>query len=113
MIDQPLRKALQQPETSSKLVHWSIQLSKHDIRYASRKVLKAQILADFITKVADMVEEKATNNVVEYEVMLTSLELTDEKGELLKDIQAFKIQRNAANYSWYEGILYRRSLTYP
>ncbi|EEF43573.1 conserved hypothetical protein [Ricinus communis] len=63
MIDQPLRKALQQPETLSKLVHWSIQLSKHDIRYESRKVLKAQILADFITKVADMVEESRATNL--------------------------------------------------
>ncbi|XP_050214050.1 uncharacterized protein LOC126665324 [Mercurialis annua] len=49
--NQPLRKAIQRPETSGRLVHWSIQLSEHDIQYEPRHTLKAQALADFIAEI--------------------------------------------------------------
>ncbi|XP_050207293.1 uncharacterized protein LOC126656732 [Mercurialis annua] len=49
--NQPLQKAIQRPETSVRLVHWSIQLSEHDIRYKPRPTLKAQALADFVAEI--------------------------------------------------------------
>ncbi|XP_050238281.1 uncharacterized protein LOC126687768 [Mercurialis annua] len=57
--NQPLRKALQRPEMSGRLVSWSVQLGGHDIRYELRPALKAQVLADFIaeTTASDQPEE--------------------------------------------------------
>ncbi|XP_050207633.1 uncharacterized protein LOC126657052 [Mercurialis annua] len=51
--NQPLRKALQRPETSGRMVSWSIQLGEHDIRYEPRKTLKAQALADFVVEMTE------------------------------------------------------------
>ncbi|XP_050211797.1 uncharacterized protein LOC126661956 [Mercurialis annua] len=57
--DQPLRKALQRPEMSGRLVSWSVQLGGYDIRYEPRPALKAQVLVDFIaeTTTSDQPEE--------------------------------------------------------
>ncbi|XP_055961040.1 uncharacterized protein LOC126672772 [Mercurialis annua] len=57
--NQPLRKALQRPEMSGRLVRWSVQLGGYDIRYEPRPALKAQVLADFIaeTTASDQPEE--------------------------------------------------------
>ncbi|XP_050217725.1 uncharacterized protein LOC126668580 [Mercurialis annua] len=57
--NQPLRKALQRPEMSGRLVSWSVQLGGYDIRYEPRPALKAQVLADFIaeTTASDQPEE--------------------------------------------------------
>ncbi|XP_050233413.1 uncharacterized protein LOC126681900 [Mercurialis annua] len=57
--NQPLRKALQRPEMSGRLVSWSVQLGGYDIRYEPRPALKAQVLADFIaeTTASDKPEE--------------------------------------------------------
>ncbi|XP_050207595.1 uncharacterized protein LOC126657018 [Mercurialis annua] len=51
--NQPLRKALQRPETSGRMVSWSVQLGEHDIRYEPRKTLKAQALADFVVEMTE------------------------------------------------------------
>ncbi|XP_050233160.1 uncharacterized protein LOC126681656 [Mercurialis annua] len=126
--NQPLRKALHRPETSGRLVSWSVQLGEHDIRYEPRTTLKAQALADFVAEMTEKpcdsaTEEltwnlfvdgassdqgagagvvllgphkiaieyavhlsfKATNNVAEYEALLTGLEIaTEVKAEKLK-----------------------------
>ena len=50
-INFPLRKILQRPETSGRLVQWSVQLGKFDISYESRQQIKAQALADFIQEI--------------------------------------------------------------
>ncbi|XP_050222654.1 uncharacterized protein LOC126672742 [Mercurialis annua] len=57
--NQPLRKALQRPEMSGRLVSWSVQLGGYDIRYEPRPALEAQVLADFIaeTTASDQPEE--------------------------------------------------------
>ncbi|XP_050207912.1 uncharacterized protein LOC126657290 [Mercurialis annua] len=65
--NQPLRKALHRPETSGRLVSWSVQLGEHDIRYEPRKTLKAQALADFVAEMTekppDAVSEDITWNL--------------------------------------------------
>ncbi|XP_050229096.1 uncharacterized protein LOC126678235 [Mercurialis annua] len=65
--NQPLKKALHRPETSGRLVSWSVQLGEHDIRYEPRTTLKAQALADFVAemteKPCDLVTEELTWNL--------------------------------------------------
>ena len=50
LTDQPLKQILQQPNTSSRLLKWSIELSEFHISYRPRMAIKAQALADFIAE---------------------------------------------------------------
>ncbi|GAU26664.1 hypothetical protein TSUD_314410 [Trifolium subterraneum] len=45
-------KALQGPELRYQMLKWSLELSEFDIRYESRKALKAQVLADFVAEMS-------------------------------------------------------------
>ena len=48
--DLPLKKAMQRPELSGRLVRWAMQLGDYGIKYEARKASKAQALADFIVE---------------------------------------------------------------
>ncbi|XP_025684690.1 uncharacterized protein [Arachis hypogaea] len=48
--DQPLRQILTRLELAGRLIKWSVELSEFDIQYESRKTLKSQVLADFISE---------------------------------------------------------------
>ncbi|KAK3000374.1 hypothetical protein RJ639_020438 [Escallonia herrerae] len=50
LTDQPLRKVLQSPEASGRLVNWSVELGEFDIQYRPCTAVKAQALADFIVE---------------------------------------------------------------
>ncbi|GFZ14654.1 hypothetical protein Acr_24g0008440 [Actinidia rufa] len=50
LTDQPLKHILQQPDTSGRLLKWSIELSEFHIEYKPRTAIKAQALADFIVE---------------------------------------------------------------
>ncbi|WCJ40055.1 RNase H family protein [Euphorbia peplus] len=45
-----MRKVLQSPEASGRLMEWSVRLGEFDIRYEGRPALKSQALADFINE---------------------------------------------------------------
>ncbi|RDX64711.1 Retrovirus-related Pol polyprotein from transposon 17.6, partial [Mucuna pruriens] len=49
-IDLPIRQVLQKPDLAGRMVAWSIQLLEFDISFERRGHVKAQALADFITK---------------------------------------------------------------
>nr|XP_025669917.1 uncharacterized protein LOC112769645 [Arachis hypogaea] len=51
--DQPLRQILTRPELADRLIKWSVELSEFDIQYESRKTLKSQMLADFISEMTN------------------------------------------------------------
>ena len=48
LSDQPLRAALQRPDTSGRIEKWAVKLSEYDISYLPRPAMKAQVLADFL-----------------------------------------------------------------
>ena len=50
MTNQPIKKAMNKPKAIGRLVQWAIKLSQFDIKYCPRTAIKAQALADFITK---------------------------------------------------------------
>ncbi|GFY90980.1 hypothetical protein Acr_07g0011760 [Actinidia rufa] len=50
LTDQPLKQILQRPDTSGRLLKWSIELSEFHIEYKPRTAIKAQALADFIVE---------------------------------------------------------------
>ncbi|XP_057758663.1 uncharacterized protein LOC130979272 [Arachis stenosperma] len=63
-IDQPLRQILTRPELAGQLIKWSIELSEFDIQYESRKTLKAQILADFVSKMTNETQHTEANWII-------------------------------------------------
>ncbi|CAL8997655.1 unnamed protein product, partial [Prunus brigantina] len=50
LTDQPLSLVLRKPETSGRLVKWSVELGEFDITYRPRTAIQAQAIADFISE---------------------------------------------------------------
>ncbi|GKV53054.1 hypothetical protein SLEP1_g59602, partial [Rubroshorea leprosula] len=58
--DFPLRKILQKPELSGRLIGWSVELSEYDLKFQPRTTIKGQAVADFLVECAPAaVKEKA------------------------------------------------------
>lgn len=57
IIDTPLKKILQRPDTLDHLMNWTVELSEFDIEYLPNTTIKEQVLADFITEFVDFPEE--------------------------------------------------------
>ena len=50
LTDHPFKKAMNKPDAVGRLVLWAIEMSEFDVDYRPRTAIKAQVLADFITK---------------------------------------------------------------
>ncbi|GAV60630.1 rve domain-containing protein/RVT_3 domain-containing protein, partial [Cephalotus follicularis] len=48
LTDQPLRQVLARPDTSGRLVKWSVELGEYDVKFEARPAIKSQVLADFV-----------------------------------------------------------------
>ncbi|GAV91667.1 hypothetical protein CFOL_v3_35057, partial [Cephalotus follicularis] len=48
LTDKPLRQVLEKPDTSGRLVKWSVELGEYDVRYEARPAIKSQVLANFV-----------------------------------------------------------------
>ncbi|GKU91872.1 hypothetical protein SLEP1_g5686 [Rubroshorea leprosula] len=61
----PLRKILQKPELSGRLVGWSVELSEYDLRFQPRTTIKGQAVADFLVEcISATKEEKAPEHPI-------------------------------------------------
>jgi hypothetical protein len=47
LTEYPLKKVLQKPDLSGKLVNWAVELGQFDIKFHPRTAIKGQALADF------------------------------------------------------------------
>ncbi|GKU89962.1 hypothetical protein SLEP1_g4030 [Rubroshorea leprosula] len=56
--DLPLRKILQKPELSGRLVGWSIELSEYDLKFQPRTTIKGQAVADFLVECISATKEE-------------------------------------------------------
>ncbi|KAL0456179.1 UNVERIFIED_CONTAM: Retrovirus-related Pol polyprotein from transposon opus [Sesamum latifolium] len=54
----PLKQTLGKLDTSGHLIKWIVELSEYDISYLPRTTIKAQALADFVSKVAVVLPEE-------------------------------------------------------
>ena len=60
----PLRQIMHKPETSGRLLKWTIELSQFDVDYKPRGALKGQALADFILEFPPQSEEDSRALIV-------------------------------------------------
>lgn len=60
LTNQPLKQIWMKPEASGRLVKWAIELGEHDITFSPRNSVKGQVLADFISEMPNVKEQKPT-----------------------------------------------------
>jgi hypothetical protein len=53
-----MKKILQKPDLSSRLVNWSIELGQFDIEFHPRTSIKGQVLADFLLEFSNTPESE-------------------------------------------------------
>ena len=63
MTDQPIKKAMNKPEATGRMIHWAIELNQFDIKYKPRTTIKVQALADFIAEFTIPYEKEDTDEV--------------------------------------------------
>ena len=77
MMDQPIKKAMNKPEATGRMVQWAIELSQFDIQYRPRTAIKAQALADFI---AEFTSPEREDNQGELWMIHTDVLFTQKRG---------------------------------
>ena len=73
MTDQPIKKSMNKPEASGRMVQWAIEFSQFDIEYHPRTAIKAQALVDFIAEFTLPDEESLTNGVDRWTIQTDGL----------------------------------------
>ncbi|GAV73731.1 RVT_3 domain-containing protein [Cephalotus follicularis] len=48
LTDKPLKQVLTKPDTSGRLIKWSVELGEYDVKFEARPAIKSQVLADFV-----------------------------------------------------------------
>ena len=114
MMDQPIKKSMNKPEATGRMVQWAIELSQFDIEYHPRTAIKAQALADFITEFTIPDKDNLTNEAERWTIQTDSLSaqkrgrvrviITTPNGEILKYGVELKFPATN-NEAEYEGIL--------
>ena len=94
MTDQPIKKSMNKPEATSRMIQWAIELSQFDIEYLPRTAIKAQALADFITEVTFLDKDNLTNDAKRWTIQTdgsssqkkgrVGVVITTPNGEILK-----------------------------
>jgi hypothetical protein len=59
-----LKKLVQKPDLSSRLVNWVVKLGEFDIEFHSRIAIKAQVLADVIVEFNNISEGEEIPKVI-------------------------------------------------
>jgi hypothetical protein len=54
LTEYPLKKILQKPDLSGRLVNWAMEIGEFDLEFFPRPTIKAQVLADFIAEFSNL-----------------------------------------------------------
>jgi hypothetical protein len=58
LTEYSMKKVLQKPDHSGRLVNWAMELGKFDIEFHPRTAIKGQVLADFLVEFCNIPEVK-------------------------------------------------------
>ena len=114
MTDQPIKKSMNKPEATGRMIQWAIELSQFNIEYLPRTAIKAQALADFITEFTFLDKDNLTNDAKRWTIQTdgssaqkkgrVGVVITTPEGEILK--YGVRLRFPATNNeAEYEGIL--------
>ena len=73
MTNQPIKKSMNKPEATRRMVQWAIELSQFDIEYHPRTAIKAQTLADFIAEFTIPDEDSLPNEAEQWTIQTDGL----------------------------------------
>ena len=59
LTDQPLKRAMSNPEAAGRMALWAIELSEFDVQYRPRIAVKGQVVADFIAEYTQLEDKGA------------------------------------------------------
>ena len=59
LIEKPLKRVMNSPETVGRMALWAVELSEFDIQYHPQTAIKGQVVADFIAKFTLMDDQGA------------------------------------------------------
>ncbi|GAV80903.1 hypothetical protein CFOL_v3_24362 [Cephalotus follicularis] len=64
LTDKPLKQVLAKPDTSGRLIKWSVELGEYDVKFEARPAIKSQVLADFVgdSTPTECIEENPSEN---------------------------------------------------
>ncbi|GAV73294.1 hypothetical protein CFOL_v3_16780, partial [Cephalotus follicularis] len=48
LTDKPLKQVLAKPDTSGRLIKWSVELGEYDVKFKAKPAIKSQVLTDFV-----------------------------------------------------------------
>ncbi|KAL0355721.1 UNVERIFIED_CONTAM: hypothetical protein Sradi_4019000 [Sesamum radiatum] len=106
-----LKQTLGKPDTSGRLVKWAVELSEYDIAYMPRTTIKAQALADFVSRSKDPL---AVQPITTGEDWRTPIIKWIEEGLLPEDRwEAARLKTQATRFAIQKHILYKKSYTHP
>ena len=74
LTEYPIKQVLHKPETSGRLMKWTIELSEFDIRYKPKTVIKGQVLADFVMEFTSADPAKSTQMTTDLPIWRLSVD---------------------------------------
>ena len=121
MINQPIKKVMNKPEATGRMVQWAIELSQFDVEYHPRTAIKAQALADFIAEFTTLEDANCQEDIWTINTDGSSTQqrgeagivITSPENDVLKyGVQLkFSITNNEAEYeALLEGLRIARAL---
>ncbi|KAL0427673.1 UNVERIFIED_CONTAM: hypothetical protein Slati_2942100 [Sesamum latifolium] len=84
-MNMPLKQTLGKPDTFGRLIKWAVELSEYDISYLARTTIKAQALADFVSKMPGWMEyTKQRKRMIQYLQQIAELRTSFESFQIIQ-----------------------------
>jgi ribonuclease HI len=80
LTEYPMKKVLQKPDLSGRLVNWAMELGQFDIEFHPRMAIKGQVLADFLVEFCNIPEAEELPKELTWIVFVDGSSAQDRSG---------------------------------